>query len=143
MASIVIPTTVFQQFYDNAGATLASSMDLRTMQVNTSAGGWSPKWKASTVAAATLFQASPYMLGQTMNTPTTSQAQVPTPSVPTSYVDQRLLDAKLEAVEARTETKFAQLLGELKVISANVANLGSQIGDVKTELGSKKCHCWS
>jgi hypothetical protein len=108
------------------------------MQVNTSAGGWSPKWKASTVAAATLFQASPYMLGQTMNTPTTSQAQVPTPSVPTSYVDQRLLDAKLEAVEARTETKFAQLLGELKVISANVANLGSQIGDVKTELGSVK-----
>lgn len=56
--------------------------------------------------------------------------------------DERLIDLKLEAIEAHTETKFAQLLGELKVISANVSslgtNLGSQIADVKTELGTVK-----
>lgn len=63
------------------------------------------------------------------------------PSAPTqgvSYIDERLLKAELAAVEARTETKFAQLLGELRVISTNVANLASQIGDVKKEVGDVK-----
>ena len=49
------------------------------------------------------------------------------------------------AVEARTETKFAQLLGELKVIATNMVALGTQMvalgtqmGDVKTELANVK-----
>ncbi|MFX6965298.1 hypothetical protein ABTH47_19965, partial [Acinetobacter baumannii] len=40
--------------------------------------------------------------------------------------------------EARTDSKFAQLLGELKVISANVTSLGTQISDVKAELTGVK-----
>ena len=48
--------------------------------------------------------------------------------------DERLIDAKLEAVEARTETKFEKLLGELRVISTNVANLGTRIDGVSTEI---------
>lgn len=53
-------------------------------------------------------------------------------------MDEALLNAKLEAVEARTDSKFAQLLGELKVISANVTSLGTQISDVKAELTGVK-----
>lgn len=54
----------------------------------------------------------------------------------TQYVDERLLDAKLEAVEARTQTKFAELMGELKVIAANVGNLGSELGAIKASIGT-------
>lgn len=43
-------------------------------------------------------------------------------------IGESLLNAKLEAVEARTETKFAQLLGELKVVSATISNLDGKFG---------------
>ena len=68
--------------------------------------------------------------------PSASIQSAPTHSV--AFVDDRLLKAELAAVEARTETKFAQLLGELKVISANVVNLGTRIDSVNTELGNVK-----
>ena len=52
--------------------------------------------------------------------------------------DERLIDAKLEAVEARTETKFAQLMGELKLIATNVATLGGQMSDIRSDIASVK-----
>lgn len=50
--------------------------------------------------------------------------------------DEKLMDLKLAAAEARTETKFAQLLGELKAISLSVGNLAGQLGDVKSDIAS-------
>lgn len=70
--------------------------------------------------------------------------QPPPPAAVTAKVEEtmvlteQLLDAKLEAAEARTETKFAQLLGELKLISGSVSNLSGQLTDVKAELGNVK-----
>lgn len=43
-------------------------------------------------------------------------------------------NVELLLVEARADTKFAHLLGELKVISANVANLIGQIASIKTDI---------
>lgn len=57
---------------------------------------------------------------------------------PTAYVEERLVDAKLDAVEARTETKFAQLMGEIKLISASIGTLSSDIGKVSNEVGEAK-----
>jgi|CXWL01.1.fsa_nt_gi hypothetical protein len=52
--------------------------------------------------------------------------------------DERLIDAKLEAVEARTESKFAQMMGELRVISAGVTSLAEKVGELKADVGGVK-----
>ncbi|MBX7482717.1 hypothetical protein K3174_09240 [Qipengyuania sp. 6D47A] len=54
------------------------------------------------------------------------------------HVDERLLNAKLDAVEARTETKFAQLLGELKTLGVNVAHINDTLGGLKTDVADAK-----
>ena len=46
-------------------------------------------------------------------------------------VSEQHLDSKFEAAEARTDTKFAQLLGEVRLVSANVAHLAAEIGEIK------------
>lgn len=97
------------------------------------ASGWSFAFPLA--AAATFSSPTPYILSGSMAQPSPSTAA---PSAATPSLDERLLDAKLAVVEARTETKFAQLLGELKVISASVSNIGQQVSDVKAELTSVK-----
>lgn len=59
--------------------------------------------------------------------------------------DERLIDAKLEAVEARTETKFAQLMGKmdsltqtLSGVSANLVSLDSKVGELDKGARSAK-----
>lgn len=52
--------------------------------------------------------------------------------------DEKLMDLELAAAEARTETNFAQLLGELKAISLNVGSLAGQLGDVKSDIAAVK-----
>lgn len=81
------------------------------------------------VAAVTAYQPSPSIIEQQNAYIGSSRG---TESV--MAYDERLIDAKLEAVEARTETKFEKLLGELRVISTNVANLGTRIDNVSTEI---------
>lgn len=83
--------------------------------------------------AATSYQPSPPIIAQQNAYIGSSRG---TESV--MAYDERLIDAKIEAVEARTETKFEKLLGELRVISTNVANLGAQMIDIKTEVGAVK-----
>lgn len=56
----------------------------------------------------------------------------------TITVTHALLDAKLEVVEARTDTKFAQLMGEIKLLGVNVLALGGQITDLKTDISNVK-----
>jgi hypothetical protein len=56
---------------------------------------------------------------------------------------EQLLDAKLEAVEARTETKFAQLLGKLDLLGERLGAVSGSLGEMRTSLGrveSKTSH---
>ncbi|UAB76979.1 hypothetical protein INR77_13055 [Erythrobacter sp. SCSIO 43205] len=51
-----------------------------------------------------------------------------------NYVDERLLEAKLEAAEARSDSKFAELLGELKVIGERITSVNTQIGGMDAKI---------
>lgn len=86
--------------------------------------------------AATLFSANQAVSGDTMK-PAVESA--PTPGT-TNYVDERLLDAKLEAVEAHTETKFSQLLGEMRLIGERVTSLTDKVGGVEKRIGEVDGH---
>ena len=55
-------------------------------------------------------------------------------------VTEALLEAKLEAVEARTETKFAQLLGKLDVIGERITSLSGDISIVKGRVDAVDGH---
>jgi hypothetical protein len=93
----------------------------------------------ATIAMGTMSAGANTSLGgRFMTGSNPSQPPMPSSSNSTTYVDERLLTAKLEAVEARAESKFSQLLGELKVISVNVSNLSTQMSEVKTELSDVK-----
>lgn len=46
-------------------------------------------------------------------------------------ISEQHLDTKFEACEARTDTKFAQLMGEVRLVSVNVAHLATEIAEVK------------
>ncbi len=105
------------------------------MQFSASSGGWGFK---ATAVAATLLQPSSYIGAQTMTSPTAQPAPAPAPTAATSFVDEKLLASKLETVEARTETKFAQLLGELKVISANMSSVAGDVGGLKAEINTMR-----
>lgn len=48
-------------------------------------------------------------------------------SAATPGFDERIIDLKLAAVEARTETKFAQLIGKLDLIAERLGGLNTQI----------------
>lgn len=52
--------------------------------------------------------------------------------------DEKLIDTKLELVEARTDMKFAQLLGKLDVLAVNVSAIGGQIAGVKADVAGVK-----
>jgi hypothetical protein len=54
--------------------------------------------------------------------------------------DERLMDAKLDAVEARTETKFAQLLGKIDLLVQTVTDVKTDIGVLKTDIQAVDGH---
>jgi hypothetical protein len=49
----------------------------------------------------------------------------------TMEFSEALIDAKLEAVEARTETKFAQLLGKMDLLGEKISGVSNDISDLK------------
>lgn len=55
-----------------------------------------------------------------------------------SSVDARFVELSIEAAEARTETKFAQLLGEIRVLGEKVSNLAGDLTNARTEIGEAK-----
>ncbi len=67
-------------------------------------------------------------------------AQAPAPSPGAKYVDEKLLTAKLEVAEARTETKFAQLLGKLDTLGERIGSLNDKIGGLDTKIGEVDGH---
>lgn len=87
---------------------------------------------AAAVGSTAVSQAVPYM-----NAPQTAQVTT-TPGA--AYVDEKLLTAKLEAVEARTETKFAQLLGKLDTLGERLTGLNDKIGGFDAKIESVDGH---
>ena len=72
---------------------------------------------------------------------TSTARPIPTATTPTQgaqAVDERYLAISLDAVEARTQTKFEQLLGEIKLLAANVAHLSTDLVSVRNEVGEAK-----
>lgn len=48
--------------------------------------------------------------------------------------ERELVDAKLEAAEARTETRFVELTGKIDRLSDMVTNLATQVGNVRSDM---------
>lgn len=57
-------------------------------------------------------------------------------SAPTAMFDERIIDLKLAAVEARTETNFAKLIGKLDLLGDRLGAIGKDVGDLKTSIGT-------
>jgi hypothetical protein len=53
-------------------------------------------------------------------------------------IDERLIDLKLEAAEARNDAKFSAVVAELKVISSSLSGLKDELGLVKSTAQSTK-----
>ncbi|AYJ87639.1 hypothetical protein D3Y57_19070 [Sphingomonas paeninsulae] len=58
----------------------------------------------------------------------------------TNSFDERFLDAKLEAVEARTETKFAQLIGKMDGFTIALGSVAKDVGQLKVEIAAVDAH---
>jgi hypothetical protein len=82
---------------------------------------WTMPVSLAALSSASFLSPGPYITTGQM---TQAGSQTYAQSAPTPGFDERLIDARLEAVEARTETKFAQLLGKLDL-------LGSQLTGIK------------
>lgn len=103
------------------------------MAFNPQSSSGKPLWfkvtAASAALGATFSQPIPHIGAKEMT------ANVPSPPTNTAQcVDEKLLVAKLEAVEARTETKFEKLLSEIKLVGASVGILTAQVAEVKTDI---------
>jgi hypothetical protein len=101
--------------------------------------GWGYRIPAAAMAA-TFSSFSPYIATTDM-----TQMAPPTqmPGAATASFDERLIDAKLAAVEARTETKFAQLIGKMDLISQGIAGVKSDIGRLDTKIDTVDGHARS
>ena len=53
-------------------------------------------------------------------------------------IDERLLNAKIEASEARTDAKFSQFMAELRLVSAGVSQLSNDMSEVKSQTSTLK-----
>jgi hypothetical protein len=91
-------------------------------------------------AAATLSQPLPYMGGSPM-TPTSPVQQAPTPSAPTSYVDEKYLAKSLEAHELKVDLKinerFAEILSQLASLKGGIDSLNGKFGPIEQKIDAK------
>ena len=51
-------------------------------------------------------------------------------------MNEALLNAKLDAVEARTETKYAQLIGKMDALATGISDLKTEITSVKGDVAN-------
>lgn len=89
-------------------------------------------------AAAATLTFSPYIPNMGTGGMTQGSPTQPTPSAPTVTVvgvDDNLLRARLETVEANTETKFAKLIGKFDTLTAQIT---TQLGQVSKDIGEMK-----
>ena len=103
---------------------------------NTASKGQIGGVMAAAAAAATNPQGFGYTAQFNVTPPPIHQPQVSAQNM--NAADQRVVDAQIAAVEARTDTKFAQVLGELKAVAASVTHLGTQMADIKGDIRDLK-----
>ena len=48
-------------------------------------------------------------------------------------IDQQLVDAKIEAAEARTDTKFAQLIGRMDSFAESLSAIRGELKDIQAD----------
>lgn len=49
-------------------------------------------------------------------------------------VDDRLLDAKIQASEAKTDSKFSQVMAELRVLGTHVQSINSKVDSAASKI---------
>lgn len=98
---------------------------------------WGFAIPAAAISAATFSSFVPHMQGDSMTPKPETVRNIGTTQT-TSFVDEKYLNAKLEAVDARTETKFAQLLGELKAVNVNISGITTTVGELKSDVAAVK-----
>lgn len=87
----------------------------------------------ATAAAVTISSFNANIDAEMTKPPPPVQASAPTSGA--HAIDERLLNAKLEAVEARTETKFAQLMGKIEMLIESVAGVKDDVRQLDTRMG--------
>lgn len=110
------------------------------MQQQSKASNWAVTWAvpvSAAVAGAIPLQTS-YITGESMATKTASAPQQSATTRVEQGIDERYLNAKLEAVDARTETKFAQLIGKIDALAVSLTGVQTNVGEIKTELTTVK-----
>ena len=96
-------------------------------------------WALSAGAIGTLASPSLYTMSHAAEAPKPAYRPAPQTEAPNPMaVTEQLLNAKLEAVEARTDSKFAELLGEVRLIGRDVAHLSTNLGTLSADVGGVK-----
>ena len=97
--------------------------------------GTTAAFVAGAAATAVTF-GSPYtyMGWQQMTNPVHPNQQQTASAASAFEMSERLTDLKIAAVEAQTETKFAQLIGKLDLFGANITTLGQQVSNLDTKI---------
>lgn len=96
-----------------------------------------PAWSMALGGAAAAVTFSPqlsYISGEMPQIASAPRYEAGKPTLHQIAFDERLMDAKLEAVEARTETKFSQLLGKLDAISERIGALTVNLAAVDKKI---------
>lgn len=105
-------------------------------------GAWQSGWAFTGVAAISApfvaSQISPAVESSQMAPPTHGKAGATMPT--SAYVDDRLLKAELTAVEARTDTKFSQLIGKLDIIGERITGLHTQVAQLDVKVTNVDDH---
>jgi hypothetical protein len=86
---------------------------------------------AAAAATLTISPYTPIMGGAGMTQAAPVQTNPSAPTVTVVGVDEKLLNAKLEVVEAHTETQFAKLIGKLDVMNGTLGRVAGDIGELK------------
>lgn len=75
-----------------------------------------------------------------MNAAQSRQAQASAQTAPMNFVDERILAAKLDLAEAKTETKFSQLLGKLDLLGLQMSGLQTKMGELDVQIAAVDTH---
>lgn len=104
-----------------------------TKKTSKSGTGWGFGIPA-TAAAVTISSFNANIDAEMTKPPPPVHASAPTAGA--HAIDERLLSARLEAVEARTDTKFAQLMGKIETLIESVAGVKDDVRQLDGRMGA-------
>lgn len=102
--------------------------------------GWSYALPTAMAGAATLFQYTPHISVAPMKPEVTSGVDASFASSSTTYVDERVMAAKLETIEARTETKFERLIGKIDALAVTLSGVSGDVASLSVKIGEVDAH---